>query len=149
MQSNNGTSTKPAISREDYYPHPAQPPAHASFVPPPPPLPPPTSSIPPPPPMPAQFMTPGSSPWSTLQLPNSGRKNRTLVHDDSCKSSKRMFSGFSEGVQWFHFFIVLQRVDELQQELAVRINDRVGVINQNSTKEDVQRWLTSKQISPE
>jgi hypothetical protein len=85
MQSNNGTSTKPAINREEFYPHPAQPPAHVSTVPMAPPLPPPISSIPAPPPLPAQFMSTGSSPWSTLQLPTSGRKNRTLVHDESCK----------------------------------------------------------------
>jgi hypothetical protein len=40
-------------------------------------------------------------------------------------------------------------VDEFQQELTQRVTDRVGLINQNSTKEDVQRWLASKNISSE
>jgi len=40
-------------------------------------------------------------------------------------------------------------VDEFQQELTQRITDRVGLINQNSTSEDVKRWLASKHISSE
>jgi len=45
------------------------------------------------------------------------------------------------------FFSALSQVDEFQQELTQRVTDRVGLINQNSTKDDVQRWLASKKIS--
>ena len=89
MQSNNGTSTKPPISVDRFHPSAAHSPAHISAAASPPP-PPPVSSIPLPPPMPAQFMSPGSSPWSTLQLPSSGRKDRGRVHNDSCKSFRRV-----------------------------------------------------------
>jgi hypothetical protein len=46
-------------------------------------------------------------------------------------------------------FLVDTEVDELQQELNQRINDRVGLINQYSTDDEVQRWLTSKRFTPE
>lgn len=45
------------------------------------------------------------------------------------------------------FFIATPRNDKLQEELTQRLTDRVGTINSNSSSDDVQRWLASKQIS--
>ena len=106
-----------------------------------------TSSIPLPPPMPAQFLNDRSSPWSTLELTDNMREGRSHMHDDLCKSNQRdsMQSSSSSA----SFSSVSPRVDELQQELSQRIQGRVGLINQSSTKADVQRWLTSKHMSSE
>jgi len=59
---------------------------------------------------------------------------------------------FLNEIQLFNFpfcFSATQPVDEFQQELTQRLTGRVGTINQYSSSEDVQRWLTFKNISPE
>jgi hypothetical protein len=48
-----------------------------SSIPPPPPI----SSIPQPPPLPEHFLTNRSSPWSTIQLPESTRKGRPRINN--------------------------------------------------------------------
>ncbi len=60
-----------------------------------------------------------------------------------------IFVSFPKGEIYTDLFFVsaLSQVDEFQQELTQRVTDRVGLINQNSTKDDVQRWLASKKIS--
>ncbi|CAF3092264.1 unnamed protein product [Rotaria socialis] len=127
MQSNNSTYTNPIIARDQLiqqtYPSPVPPlllSPHPLSVP----LPPPP---PPPPPMPLELLTSGSSPWSTLQLPNSSRKARSRSNTNLSNI----------------------QADELQQELAQRLTDRIGLISSNSSKEDIERWLASKSISPE
>ena len=49
----------------------------------------------------------------------------------------------------FLLFVATPRNDKLQEELTQRLTDRAGTINPNSSSEDVQRWLASKQISPQ
>lgn len=44
-------------------------------------------------------------------------------------------------------YLATPRNNEFQQELTQRVTDRVGIINQNSSSGDVQRWLASKNIS--
>lgn len=122
MQSTHSTTTRPMITRQDFFqPQSILSGSNSSFAvplaPPPPPA----------PPLPASFSSPLSSPWSTLQMPNSSRDDRSRSQMNTTPRQQ----------------------DKLQQELAQRINDRVGVINQTSTKDEVQRWLISKQISPE
>ncbi|CAF4833581.1 unnamed protein product [Rotaria sp. Silwood1] len=124
MQSNNSTYTNPAITsdqliQETFSPSVSSPPL-APPLPPPPPL-----SIPPPPPMPQQLLTSRSSAWTTLPLPESSRKRRSRSNTN----------------------LSTQKVDVLQQELNQRLTDRIGYINPNSSKEDVQRWLASKHVS--
>lgn len=81
---------------------------------------PPAPPPPPPPPLPADLFTSRSSPWSTMKIPISSRSKR----------SNRS-----------------QPVDEFQQELTQRLTGRIVTINQNSSKDEVQRWLATKNIS--
>ncbi|CAF0898529.1 unnamed protein product [Adineta steineri] len=118
MQSNNSTTTNPTVMRDQFFQETILSPDSAT-------LPSPSSLIPAPPPMPADFLTIRSNPWSTLQTSKSNNKGRPRLDIDLSPT----------------------QVDELQKELAERITDRVGFISQKSSKEDVQRWLTSKHIS--
>ena len=143
MQSNSSTFTNPIIATEQFFQN-SYPPSISSTSSPPPP-PPPTSSIPPPPPpppLPAHFFINQSSPWSTLQLPSSSRKGRSRSNTSACKIFRNEFQFV------YLLFVAPQPVDEFQQELTARLNGRIVTINENSTKEDVQGWLTSKKISP-
>ncbi|CAF4292185.1 unnamed protein product [Rotaria sp. Silwood2] len=129
MQSNTSTYTNPALTRDQLLQQTFSLSVSSSpLVPsPPPPPPPPPLSIPLPPPMPTQFLTSPSSAWSTLQLPESGRKGRSRSNTN----------------------LSTPQVDVLQQELTQRLTDRIGFISPNSSIEDVQRWLASKHISSE
>lgn len=142
MQSNHSTSTHPAISRDPFFPQPLSPTISSISSPPPPP--PPTSFIPAPPPLPEQLLSTRSSLWSSIQLPNSARRERSRSNTNPRKipSRERCFD---------HLFLLLAtpRNDKLQEELTQRLTDRVGTINPNSSPDDVQRWLASKQVSPQ
>ncbi len=75
MQSNNSTTTKEQFYSQTYSPT-------VSSIPPPPP---PPSTIPQPPPLPTHFLTNRSSPWSTIQLPDSVRKGRPRLNNNLSK----------------------------------------------------------------
>ncbi|UJR33285.1 hypothetical protein I4U23_020737 [Adineta vaga] len=120
MQSNNSSTANPIFTNDHLFQQALTPTTLSTRAPSP------QSFIPPPPPpIPEQFLTIRSNPWSTLQLPKSNSRTRPRLDIDLSAS----------------------QVDELQRELAERITDRVGFISQNSSADDVQRWLASKTIS--
>jgi hypothetical protein len=86
-QSNNSTFTNPIIARDQFFQNSYSPSISSTSSPPPPP-PPSIPPPPPPPPLPAHFLTNQSSPWSTLQLPASARKERSRSNTNPCKFSK-------------------------------------------------------------
>jgi hypothetical protein len=61
----------------------------------------------------------------------------------------RILVSFLNEIQFVNllFFSATQPVDEFQQELTQRLTGRVVTINENSSKQDVQGWLASKNIS--
>jgi hypothetical protein len=79
MQSNHSTVANLTNTRDQFF---------LQTVSPPPPPPPPALLIPAPPPLPTEFLTSRSSPWSTLQLPESSRKGRSRANTNLCKFFK-------------------------------------------------------------
>ena len=159
MQSNFGSSTNPTPTRDHFTQGPLVSPTTSTI----PPISP--SFIPPPPPMPDQFLTIQSNSWSTLQLPKSTNKLRPRLDIDLCKFRQSFQHHFlpaenttshSRSYQEMKvekpclFCVSLSataQVDELHRELAERVTDRVGLINEQSSPNDVQRWLASKHVS--
>ena len=96
MQSNHSTSTNANIIRDQFFPQTFSPTISSISSPPPAP---PMSFIPPPPPLPEQLLTTRSSLWSSIQLANSARRDRSHSNTNPrkilCRDGLLMIHSFS------------------------------------------------------